>query len=176
MAAFQRGVRDAMDGAEPALPDTVIQAALHEFSQSVMEAQRQERQALGEKNRTEGEAYLKENGARPEVTTTESGLQYEVLSEGDGPRPTADQQVRVHYKGTLVDGKEFDSSYGREPVVFPVGDVIAGFSEALQLMPVGSKYRVVIPGDLGYGTSGAGEDIGPNAMLIFEVELLEIVP
>ncbi len=176
IAAFQRGIEDAMSGADPALPDSVIQTALHEFSQSVMRTQREERQALGLKNQTEGEAYLKENGAREGVITTESGLQYEILHQGDGPKPTADQEVRVHYKGTLIDGTEFDSSQGREPVVFPVGDVIPGFSEALQLMSVGSTYRVVIPGDLGYGTSGAGEDIGPNATLIFEIELLEILP
>jgi len=175
MAAFQKGIEDAMAGAEPALPDSVVQAALQKFSESIMETQRAERQALAEKNRTEGEAYLKENGARPGVTTTASGLQYEVLTQGSGPRPTADQQVRIHYKGTLIDGKEFDSSYGSDPITLPVSGVIAGFSEALQLMPVGSKYRVVIPGNLGYGSEGAGEDIGPNATLIFELELLEII-
>ena len=176
MAAFQKGIEDAMSGAEPALADSVLQSALQQFSQSIMEAQRAERQALAAKNKTDGEAYLKENGARAGVTTTASGLQYEVMRQGDGPRPTADQQVRIHYKGTLIDGKEFDSSYGSEPVQFQVGGVIPGFAEVLQLMPVGSQYRVVIPGDLGYGPEGAGEDIGPNAALIFEIELLEIVP
>lgn len=176
MAAFQKGIADALADADPALPDSVVQGALQRFSQSIMETQRQERTALAQKNRTEGEAYLKENGARAGVTTTASGLQYEVLVQGNGPKPTASDQVRVHYKGTLIDGKEFDSSLGAEPVVFPVGQVIPGFSEVLQLMPVGSKWRVVIPGNLGYGESGAGEDIGPNATLIFELELLEIVP
>lgn len=176
MAAFLKGVEDAISGAEPALADSVIQASLQAFTQSIMEAQQQERQAQAQANEAEGETFLRDNAAKEGVVTTESGLQYEVLRQGDGPRPTAEQQVRIHYKGTLVSGKEFDSSYGREPVVFPVGSVIPGFSEALQLMSVGSHYRVFIPGSLGYGAGGAGPDIGPNATLIFEIELLEIVP
>ena len=141
-----------------------------------MEAQQAEQTAAAEKNKTEGETYMAENGAKDGVVTTESGLQYEVLREGDGPRPTADDQVSVNYKGTLIDGTQFDSSYDRgEPVVFQVGGVIAGFSEALLLMPVGSQFRVVIPGDLAYGPQGAGGEIGPNATLIFEIELLDIV-
>jgi FKBP-type peptidyl-prolyl cis-trans isomerase len=176
MPAFLKGVEDALAGADPALDEEVLQASLQSFTQSIMEAQQQERQALAETNRAEGDAFLLENGAKEGVVTTGSGLQYEVLRQGDGPRPTAEQQVRIHYKGTLVGGKEFDSSYGREPVVFPVGSVIPGFSEALQLMAVGSHYRVFIPGQLGYGASGAGPDIGPDATLIFEIELLEIVP
>ena len=176
MPAFLKGVDDALAGAEPALDEEVIQASLQAFTQSIMEAQQQERQSLAETNRADGDAFLLENGAKEGVVTTESGLQYEVLRQGDGLRPTAEQQVRVHYKGTLVSGKEFDSSYGREPVVFPVGGVIPGFSEALQLMAVGSQYRIFIPGSLAYGVSGAGPDIGPDATLIFEIELLEIVP
>lgn len=175
MAAFLKGMEDAMAGTEPALPDSVVQTALQAFSHSVMEAQSQEREALAEKNKADGERFCSENGAKAGVTTTASGLQYEVLTEGTGPKPTAEQQVRLHYKGTLVDGKEFDSSYGKDPVVFPVSGLIPGFSEALQLMNVGSKFRVVIPGDIAYGPSGAGEDIGPNATLVFEIELLEIV-
>lgn len=175
MPAFLKGVEDALAGAEPALADSVVQAALQAFSQSIMEAQQEERAALADKNKAEGEKYLAENGAKDGVTTTASGLQYEVLTAGTGPMPTAEQQVRLHYKGTLLDGKEFDSSYGKEPVVFPVSGLIPGFSEALQLMNVGSKFRVVIPGDIAYGPSGAGEDIGPNATLVFEIELIEIV-
>jgi FKBP-type peptidyl-prolyl cis-trans isomerase len=175
MAAFTKGIEDALAGGEPALADSVIQAAIQAFSKSIMEAQQKERAELAEKNRAAGEKYLAENGAKPGVTTTASGLQYEVLTQGAGPTPTSEQQVRLHYKGTLLDGKEFDSSYGKEPVVFPVSGLIPGFSEALQLMNVGSKFRVVIPGDLAYGPSGAGEDIGPNATLVFEIELLEIV-
>lgn len=175
MPAFMKGVEDALAGAEPALADSVVQAAIQAFSQSIMEAQQKERTELAEKNKAEGEKYLAENGAKPGVTTTASGLQYEVLTQGSGPTPTPEQQVRVHYKGTLLDGKEFDSSYGKEPVVFPVSGLIPGFSEALQLMSVGSKFRVVIPGDIAYGPSGAGQDIGPNATLVFEIELIEIV-
>ena len=176
MPAFMKGVEDALAGTEPALADSVVQAAIQAFSQTVMEAQQKERTALGDKNKAEGEKYLAENGAKEGVTTTSSGLQYEVLTAGTGPKPTPEQQVRVHYKGTLLDGKEFDSSIGKEPVVFPVSGLIPGFTEALQLMNVGSKFRVVIPGDIAYGPSGAGQDIGPNATLVFEIELLEIVP
>ncbi|GMV04414.1 MAG: peptidyl-prolyl cis-trans isomerase [Gemmatimonadota bacterium] len=176
LAAFQKGIEDAMSGAEPALDQAAIQDAIQVFSQSIMEARQKEQDELGQKNQAEGEAYLAQNGAREGVVTTESGLQYEVLREGDGPRPTNGQQVRLHYKGTLIDGKEFDSSYSRnEPAVFPVGGLIAGFNEALELMPVGSHWRIVIPGDLAYGPGGTGQDIGPNATLIFEIELLEIV-
>jgi len=129
-----------------------------------------------QKSLEEGNAFLEKNKAREGVTTTESGLQYEILTEGTGPKPTAEDQVRVHYHGTLIDGKVFDSSVERgEPVVFGVGQVIPGWTEALQLMPVGSKWKIFIPSSIGYGERGAGGDIGPNAALIFEVELLEIV-
>jgi len=176
MAAFIRGVEDALNGAEPAVPDSAIQVALQAFSQAVMEEQQAEHEAAAARNQEEGQAYLSENGAREGVVTTESGLQYEVLREGEGPRPTAQSRVSIHYKGTLIDGTQFDSSYDRgEPAVFGVGGVISGFGEALQLMPVGSHYRVVIPSELGYGPGGSGQTIGPNATLVFEIELLEIV-
>jgi FKBP-type peptidyl-prolyl cis-trans isomerase len=176
MPAFTKGIEDAMSGADPALTQDVIQTALQAFSQSIMVAQQADQAAAGEKNKTDGQAFLAQNGAKEGVITTESGLQYEVLREGDGPRPMAGDQVSVNYKGTLIDGTQFDSSYDRgEPAVFSVGGVISGFSEALQLMPVGSQFRVVIPGDLAYGPQGAGGDIGPNATLIFEIELLDIV-
>lgn len=130
----------------------------------------------GQLNLEEGNAFLEENKSREGVKTTASGLQYEVITEGDGPIPSADDRVRVHYHGTLIDGTVFDSSVERgEPAVFGVGQVIPGWTEALQLMPVGSKWKVYIPSDLGYGERGAGADIGPNTTLIFEVELLEIV-
>ena len=133
-----------------------------------------ERQA--QKNLEEGNAYLEKNKAREGVTTTESGLQYEILTAGTGAMPTAEDQVRVHYHGTTIEGKVFDSSVDRgEPVVFGVSQVIPGWTEALQLMPVGSKWKIYIPSAIAYGERGAGGDIGPNAALIFEVELLEIV-
>jgi FKBP-type peptidyl-prolyl cis-trans isomerase len=137
-------------------------------------------EAAGEKegqlNLETGNAFLEENKSREGVNTTASGLQYEVISEGDGPKPSADDRVRVHYHGTLIDGTVFDSSVERgEPAVFGVGQVIPGWTEALQLMPVGSKWKIYVPSNLAYGERGAGADIGPNTTLIFEVELLEIV-
>lgn len=130
----------------------------------------------GQANLEEGNAFLEENKAREEVNVTESGLQYEVIEEGDGPTPSATDRVRVHYHGTLIDGTVFDSSVDRgQPAVFGVNQVIPGWTEALQLMPVGSKWKIYIPSELGYGERGAGNDIGPNTTLIFEVELLEIV-
>ncbi len=173
--AFLRGLREAMAEEEAALPQEELRAALQAFSQQIQEEQQAEREADAQANQEEGAAYLAENEQRAEVEVTESGLQYEVLEEGDGPRPQAGDQVTINYRGTLIDGTEFDSSYERgEPATFGVGQVIPGFSEALQLMPVGSTFRVVIPGDLGYGMQGAGQDIGPNETLIFEIELLEI--
>lgn len=133
-----------------------------------------ERKAQG--NLEEGNAFLQQNKLKEGVVTTESGLQYEILTEGSGEKPTAEDQVRVHYHGTLIDGTVFDSSVERgEPAVFGVSQVISGWTEALQLMPVGSKWKVYIPSELAYGERGAGGDIGPNSTLIFEVELLEIV-
>ena len=130
---------------------------------------------MGEENAAAGTAYLAENAARDGVLTTDSGMQYEVLRTGEGPSPTLDQSVRLHYMGTLIDGTEFDSSYEGEPVVFGVGQLITGFTEALTLMQAGSHFRVVLPPDIAYGPSGSGGGIGPNATLIFEIELLEIV-
>ncbi len=138
-------------------------------------------QKMGEKvaqeNLEAGNAFLEKNKAREGVTTTASGLQYEVITEGTGPKPVAEDMVRVHYHGTLIDGKVFDSSVERgEPAEFPVGGVIQGWVEALQLMPVGSKWKIYLPASLAYGERGAGGDIQPNSALVFEVELLEILP
>lgn len=130
----------------------------------------------GQSNLEAGNAFLEENKSREGVNTTASGMQYEVITEGTGPKPSAEDRVRVHYHGTLIDGTVFDSSVDRgEPAVFGVGQVIPGWTEALQLMPVGSKWKIYLPSDLAYGERGAGADIGPNTTLIFEVELLEIV-
>ena len=138
-------------------------------------------QGVSEKEAVEnaktGEDFLAKNKEKPGVITTESGLQYEIETEGTGPKPTKDQTVKCHYTGTTIDGKVFDSSVERgEPATFPVGGVIPGWTEALQLMPVGSKWKLYIPGDLAYGKRGAGKDIGPNQTLIFEVELIDIEP
>ncbi|MCK5191830.1 MAG: FKBP-type peptidyl-prolyl cis-trans isomerase [Methylococcales bacterium] len=127
-----------------------------------------------DENKAAGEAFLAENAKKEGITTTASGLQYEVLTQGEGPSPTATTSVTVHYKGTTLDGKEFDSSYSRNaPATFPLNRVIAGWTEGLQLMNVGAKYRFFIPSDLAHGKRGAGKDIGPNSTLIFEVELLK---
>jgi FKBP-type peptidyl-prolyl cis-trans isomerase FklB len=126
-------------------------------------------------NKAEGEAFLAENAQKPGVTTLPSGLQYEVLTEGSGKKPTLRSSVTTHYHGTLPNGKVFDSSYQRgQPTTFPVNGVIAGWTEALQLMPEGSKWRLYIPSDLAYGKRGAGRDIGPDSALVFDVELLKV--
>ena len=149
---------------------------LQTFAEEIQNAAQQDFDRLAVENSVAGDAYLAENGSREGVMTTESGLQYEVLRQGDGPMPGPEDQVQLHYRGTLIDGTEFDSSYERgEPAQFGVGGVIPGFSEALQLMSVGSHFRVVIPSEIGYGPQGTGGPIGPNATLIFEIELLEIV-
>lgn len=173
MAAFMRGVEDAMAGNDPAVDPGEIQTALNAFSQAVNERMMAEREAEGAANMEAGQAYLAENAARDGVQVTESGLQYEVLEEGSGEQPQPTDQVRVRYTGTLVDGTEFDSS-GDTPAQFGVGGVIPGFSEALRLMRPGARYRVVIPSDIAYGAGGSGS-IGPNETLVFEIELVEIL-
>lgn len=174
MAAFVRGVEDVMADRESPLPPEELQAALQEFAQEVQADQTARREEEAEANLAEGEEYIAEFSERENVRTTGSGLRYIVVEEGDGPTPGPDDRVRVHYRGTLPDGSEFDSSYSRgEPATFQVEGVIPGFSEILQLMPVGSTYEVVIPSDLAYGEQGSGS-IGPNQTLTFEIELLGI--
>lgn len=171
MPAFQRGLREAMGGEEHALEPEELQAALQHLNEMMSEA----RDAAAQENLEAGQAYMAENGAREGVTTTESGLQYEVIEAGEGEQPGPADRVTIHYRGTLIDGTEFDSSYERgEPATFAVGGVIPGFAEGLQIMRPGGHYRFVIPANLGYGPQGAGQDIGPNSTLIFEVELLGI--
>ncbi|MDH3733889.1 MAG: FKBP-type peptidyl-prolyl cis-trans isomerase [Gemmatimonadota bacterium] len=175
VAALRAGIEDAMAGRESRLTDEELQASMQVFNETIQAEMQAEAEALGETNAAEGDAYLTENATRAGVTTTSSGLQYEVLREGDGASPEPGDQVTIHYRGTLIDGTQFDSSYDRDtPATFSVGGVIPGFSEGLQLMTVGSQYRLVIPGGIGYGPGGNAPDIGPNATLIFEVELLEI--
>jgi FKBP-type peptidyl-prolyl cis-trans isomerase FkpA/FKBP-type peptidyl-prolyl cis-trans isomerase FklB len=148
-----------------------IEDAQNYIQEYVMRVQVRE----SEKTKEEGVTFLEENKSKSGVITTESGLQYQVITEGTGAKPTEMDQVKVHYTGTLLDGTVFDSSIGGEPAVFGVSQVIPGWQEGLQIMPVGSKYTFWIPSDLAYGERGSGRDIKPNSMLKFEVELLEIV-
>jgi FKBP-type peptidyl-prolyl cis-trans isomerase len=170
-----QGLRDALSGAKGMLTDEEMQATMQEFQQKVMAAQEAKQKVLGEKNKTEGEAFLAKNKTRAGVKTTASGLQYEVLKEGTGPTPKATDTVTVNYLGTLIDGTKFDSSYDRnQPATFVLNQVIPGWTEGVQLMKVGSKYKFYLPAALGYGERGAGGVIGPNAPLVFEVELVSI--
>ena len=176
MDAFMAGIRDGKDGNEPAVPEAEIQVALQALNAAVQMEMTERMQAEGAANAAEGETFLAENASKEGIMVTDSGLQYEVISAGEGASPAPEDRVSIHYKGTLIDGTQFDSSYDRgEPAVFGVSGVIPGFSEALQLMPVGSHYRFFIPSEIGYGPNGSPPNIGPNATLIFEVELLEIV-
>ena len=172
LAAFNRGLADAMAGEEPAVEPAELQAALQAFGDAVNERLMAERESEGAANRA-GEAYLAENAGRDGVQTTESGLQWEVLEEGTGARPSATDRVSIHYSGSLTDGTVFDSS-GDTPLQLGVNQFVSGFSEGLQLMTVGSRYRFVIPSHLAYGPQGSGAVIGPDATLVFEVELLGI--
>lgn len=174
-AAFNAGLTDSLSNKESRMTQEEIAKEMQDFQEKAQAEAAAEQAAASEANSKAAAKYLAENGAKPGVTTTKSGLQYEVLTEGKGPKPTADDIVEVHYRGTLVDGTEFDSSYKRgETVTFGVGQVIPGWTEALQLMPVGSKWKLAIPADLAYGAGGAGQVIGPNAALLFEVELISI--
>lgn len=174
--AFVRGLTDARAGRELAMTQEEMQQAMQGFREQMMAKMEAERAEAGAKAGAEGAKFLAENAEKPGVKTTESGLQYVVVEEGDGATPEASDVVRTHYRGTLIDGTEFDSSYARgEPAEFPVNGVIAGWTEALQLMQVGDKWKLFIPSDLAYGERGAGQDIPPNAALIFDIELLEIV-
>ncbi|MBK9470209.1 MAG: FKBP-type peptidyl-prolyl cis-trans isomerase [Gammaproteobacteria bacterium] len=175
--ALARGVREGFTADKLALTDEEVTAGMQQLQKSHSERMQAEQKAAADKNLAEGEAFLKDNAAKEGVVTTESGLQYKIVTAGEGPKPGAEDVVKVHYRGTLIDGTEFDSSYKRnEPVTFPVGGVIPGWVEALQLMPVGSKWELYIPSGLAYGPGGAGNQIGPNSALKFEVELLSIEP
>lgn len=166
--ALTQGLQDQLAGGATLLAADKIHDIINGY-------QRERHGVLAAANQAEGEAFLAANAQREGVLVTPSGLQYEVLREGNGPRPRAESRVKVHYRGNLLDGTVFDSSYDRgEPITFPLNGVIAGWTEGVQLMPVGSMYKFFIPGNLAYGERGAGGDIGPNATLVFEVELLAI--
>ena len=175
--AFQAGLKSVYDGEEPAMSQEEIGMTMQAFQTKKMEEQRKAVEELAETNKKAGEAFMAENAKKDNVTTTESGLQYEELVAGTGEQPKAEDTVKVHYRGTLIDGTEFDSSYSRnEPVSFPLNGVIPGWTEGLQLMKEGGKAKLVIPSDLAYGPGGMGNAIGPNSTLVFEVELLEVNP
>lgn len=170
-----KGIQDAYTGSKKQMTEEEIAAVQKEFAEKMQARQAEKMKAMQEKNKKLGLAYLEKNKQKKGVVVTKSGLQYEVLKKGDGPQPKATDTVKVDYVGTLVDGSEFDNSIKRgEPAVFGVGQVIPGWSEALQLMNVGSKFRVVIPANLAYGDNGAPPVIEPGAVLVFEVDLRSI--
>ena len=172
---FIQGIEDSLEGRKSLLDPVESSDIRKEFSRQVQESRAKKIAAISEKNLKAEEAFIANNIQKQGVITTESGLQYEVLKKGDGSNPKRDDKVKVHYRGTLLNGTEFDSSYKRgQPATFRVGSVIADWTEALQLMSVGSTYRLYIPSKLAYGNRGAGRIIGPNEMLIFDVELLGI--
>lgn len=170
-----QGLEDGLAGGKTQLSEDQARAALTELQNDIRKKQQEKMQQAGEANKKQGDAFLVANKGKEGVVSLPSGLQYKVLSAGTGPKPTASDSVVCNYRGTLIDGTEFDSSYKRgQPATFPVGGVIKGWTEALQLMPVGSKWQLFVPSELAYGERGTGADIGPNAVLIFEVELLSI--
>lgn len=176
-ALMAKGVHDGITGATPILNPEQSKAVMSTFQKEMMERQAAIRKAQGEKNAAQSKKFLEENKKKPDIKTTASGLQYKVIAEGKGAAPKETDTVEVNYRGTLVDGTEFDSSYKRgKPAKFPVNRVIKGWTEGLKLMKPGSKYIFYIPPDLGYGERGAGEFIGPESVLIFDVELLTVAP
>ena len=169
--ALMIGLSDIFNEKPLRFPEDEMQAAFSAINQQVQA----ETENAAESNKAAGQAFLEDNAKKDGVITTESGLQYEIITEGTGPKPAQSDMVVTHYHGTLIDGSVFDSSVSRgEPAQFPVNGVIQGWIEALQLMPVGSKWRLTIPSDLAYGDQGSAPVIGPGAALIFEIELLEI--
>lgn len=177
MNAFNDGMKDGMTNKEPAIDQQTIMTAMQEFQKEQVEKEAKERSVAEATNKAEAEKFFKENASKEGVVTTESGLQYKVISKGEnGTKPTTTDTVVVHYRGKLLNGEEFDSSYSRnQPATFPVSNVIPGWTEGLQLMASGDKFELYIPSELAYGAGGAGGKIGPNAALTFEVELLEVI-
>lgn len=172
---YASGIRDAFDGKEPQMSQEEIRATITGLQQRLRAERQKELKEKSAKNLEEGKSFLVDNQKKEGIKTLPSGLQYKIIAEGSGKMPKAEDTVTVNYKGTLIDGTEFDSSYKRgQPATFQVNGVIKGWTEALQLMKEGSKWQLFIPPELAYGERGAGRDIGPNATLIFEVELLTI--
>ena len=171
-----KAIKDILAGNKPLMTDEEVKTAITGLQKDLQAKQQERAKVLGEKNKKEGEAFLAQNKTKAGVKTLPSGLQYKVITEGKGKTPKAGDTVTVQYKGTLVDGTEFDSSYKRgQPATFPVSGVIKGWTEALQLMKEGSKWQIFLPSDLAYGAGGTpGDPIGPNAVLIFDVELVSI--
>ncbi len=173
--ALAQALKDMNGDGKPMLTDAQARSAMMAFQTQMMATHAEKMKAAGEKNKKDGEVFLAENKKKEGVVTLPSGLQYKVLTMGNGKKPRANDKVTLNYRGVLIDGTEFDNSYKRgEPAVFPVNGIIKGLSEALQLMPVGSKWQIVVPADIAYGEQGAGAQIAPNAVLIFEIELLGI--
>jgi FKBP-type peptidyl-prolyl cis-trans isomerase len=174
-AVLVRGLKDALAGGKLALTEEEARAAVMEVQNQLRQKEEAKMKAESAANQKEGEAFLAANKAKDGVVTLPSGLQYKVLQAGSGPKPAATDSVVCNYRGTLINGTEFDSSYKRgEPATFPVNGVIKGWTEALQLMPVGSKWQLFVPANLAYGERAPGPEIGPNSTLVFEVELLSI--
>jgi FKBP-type peptidyl-prolyl cis-trans isomerase FklB len=172
--ALLKGIQDALSGTEPMMSRQEMNKTLMDLKKKIMAAQQEEQKKAAGQNLTEGKAFLAENGKKDDVKTLPSGLQYKVITEGSGKTPAAKDTVTVHYRGTLIDGTEFDSSYSRgKPATFGVDRVIKGWTEALQLMKAGAKWQLFIPADLAYGQRSTGS-IGPNSTLIFDVELISV--
>lgn len=170
-----QGIRDGISGQNSILTEEETKKTLSEFQQTLIRKEMERRKELAVKNKVEEEKFLAENSKKEGVVTTASGLQYKVIREGKGSKPTLEDTVKVHYKGTFINGKEFDSSYKKgEPITFQLKNMIPGWIEALPLMNEGSKWQIFIPSALAYGEQGAGDIIEPNSLLIFEVELLEV--
>ncbi len=170
-----KGLRDALSGEKLLMTEDDVRATMTAFQEDLRQKQAQARKTAGEDNKKAGEAFLAENGKKEGVVSLPSGLQYKILKAGEGKKPTEADTIVCNYRGTLIDGTEFDSSYGSgKPATFGLKGVIPGFREALKLMPVGSKWQFFIPPNLAYGERGAGNAVGPNATLVFEVELISI--